>query len=237
MARAQGGRRGLSSLIRGIGAGRLVGMLSAALLAAGTGDARAAGRWGAELHLGGAWNLPLPLVIRQDGHEDIRLHARWDSRSLRPPLYYAGRLVTRDGDRGWMLDLTHHKLHLANPPAEVKEFSISHGYNLLALYRLMERDRRRLGLGAGVVITHPENEVRGAKLDESGGPLGGGYHLSGPALGTLVAWLPERRDGLYATAEARLTLSYAGVPVAGGRARVPNVALHVTVGAGWEGAR
>ena len=159
------------------------------LLAAGWAGADAGGRWAAEVHLGGSWNL------------------------------------------------THHKLYLADPPDAVQSFAVSHGYNLLTLHRLVEHDARRYGLGAGLVIAHPESEVRGRRLDERGGPLGRGYHLAGPTLGALASWLPARRDGPYATAEARLTVSYARVPVAGGHARVPNVALHVTMGVGWEGAR
>jgi hypothetical protein len=210
------------------------------LLALGTfgiGPASAAGRWGAEVHLGGAWNRPLPLVVRQDGHDELRFRARWDTNPFGSPLYYVARLVRRNGEQAWMLDLTHHKVHLANPPAEIGSFAVSHGYNLLAFYRLVERDERRLGLGGGVVIAHPESEVRGAKQDERAGAWGTGYHLAGPTLGALAGWRPVRRNGMYATAEARVTLSWAGVPVAGGRARVPNAALHVTVGAGWEGAR
>jgi hypothetical protein len=216
---------------------RLASLLVPALLSTWTVAAHAADRWAAEFHLGGAWNLPLPLVVRQDGHEDLRFRARWQTRAFELPLYYAGRLATMSGERGWMLDLTHHKLHLANPPAEVGSFAVSHGYNLLTLYRLVERDARRLGFGGGVVIAHPESEVRGARLDEGAGAWGTGYYLAGPTLGALAGWRPERRRGLYATAEARVTLSYAGVPVANGRAQVPNLALHVTVGAGWEGAR
>ena len=216
---------------------RPAALLLSALLACFAHDARAGDRWAAELHLGGAWNLPMPLLIHQDGYEDLRFRARWETRAFEMPLYYVGRFVSRSGERGWMLDLTHHKIHLANPPAEVASFAVSHGYNLLSLYRLMERDARRVGFGGGVVIAHPESDVRGARQDERAGAFGTGYHVSGPSLGALAAWLPERRQGLYATAEARLTLSYAGMPVANGHARVPNVALHVTVGAGWEGAR
>jgi len=211
--------------------------LAPALLGLLVAKAHPAGRWAAEVHLGGAWNLPLPLVVRQDGHEELRLRARWDTRAFETPLYYAGRIVHSRGGQGWMLDLTHHKLFLTNPPGEIASFAISHGYNLLSLYRLVERDGRRLGLGGGVVIAHPESEVRGAKQDERAGAWGTGHHVAGPTLGALAGWRPGPRRGLYGTAEARVTLSYAGVPVANGRARVPNLALHVTVGAGWEGAR
>jgi hypothetical protein len=212
----------------------LVGL---AFLGAGWAEADAGGRWAVEFHLGGAWNLPLPLMIRQEGHDDLAFRSRWKTRALERPLYYVGRLVTREGDRGWALDLTHHKLYLVDPPDAVQSFAVSHGYNLLTLHRLVECHERSYGLGAGLVIAHPESEVRGQRLAEHGGPFRSGYYLAGPTVGALASWLPERRSGLYPAAEARLTVSYARVPVAGGHARVPNVALHVTVGLGWDGAR
>jgi hypothetical protein len=229
--------RDRGSFARRLATGARAAALLAVALAAGASPARGADRWGAELHLGGAWNLPLPLRIRQEGHGELRHDARWETRAFEYPLYYTARLLGRRDARGWMLDLTHHKLHLANPPAEVGHFAISHGYNLLTAYRLVEHGERRLGLGAGVVVAHPENTVRGERLDEHRGALGLGYHLAGPSLGMLASWLPGRRDGAYFVAEARLTLSHAGVPIARGTAWVPNVALHLTVGAGWEGAR
>lgn len=218
-------------------AGGYATILALALLVAGPAPARAGGRWAAELHLGGAWNVSTPLLIRQEGRDDLRFDGRWSTRAFDAPLYYVGRLIARDGGRGWAIDLTHHKLFLTDPPAEVRRFEISHGYNLVTVHRLMERGARRFGVGAGVVVAHPESEVRELGLDERGGLFGSGYHLAGPTLGALAAWLPASRAGAYLTAEARLTLSYARVPVAGGDARVPNAALHLTIGAGWDGAR
>lgn len=208
-------------------------------LLAGTGaaHARPRPRWAVEAHLGAAWNLPLPLAIRQEGEEELRLRARRNTRAFEFPLYYVGRVTTRDGGGGWALDLTHHKVYLANPPAEVGSFSVSHGYNLLTLHRTIDRDALRYGFGAGVVVAHPESEVRGRRLEERGGTIGGGYWLTGPTAGALVGLAPAARDGLYPAAELRLTFSRAKVPVAGGDATVPNVAIHLTVGVGWEGAR
>lgn len=209
-----------------------------ALLACG-GAARAQDgpRWAVEAHLGAAWNLPLPLAIRQEGEEELRLRARWSTRAFEFPLYYVGRVATRERGGGWALDLTHHKLHLVNPPPEVGSFSVSHGYNLLTLHRLIDREALRYGVGVGVVIAHPESEVRGRRLGESGGTFGGGYWLTGPTAGALIGLVPAPRRGLYPAAELRLTLSRAKVPVAGGDATVPNVAIHATLGVGWEGAR
>lgn len=208
-------------------------------LLAGVGPTHAGtgARWALEAHLGAATNLSVPFTIDQDGEKELRFRARWSTRSFEFPLYYVARVSSHVGDWGWALDLTHHKVHLVNPPPEVGAFSISHGYNLLTLQRLHARDDLRFGLGGGVVIAHPESEVRGRRLDERGGTLGGGYYLTGPTLGALVGWAPPPRHGFYPAAELRLTLSRARVPVAAGEASVPNIAFHLTVGVGWEGAR
>jgi hypothetical protein len=172
--------------------------------------------------------------VRQVGHPDLERRARWESRAFEPPLYYVVRILRGDAGGGWAVDLTHHKLTLADPPPEVARFEVSHGYNLLLLSRHADRERLRFGLGAGLVVAHPENEVRGAKLDESGGLWGSGYHLTGPALGALASWKPVRWERAWAVVETRVVAANASVPVAGGHARVPNVSLHLTLGAGWQ---
>ncbi len=192
-----------------------------------------AGRWGLEAHLGGAWSVPLRLTIRQDGHEDLSLTARWKAKALEPPLYYVYRVATWREGRGWALDLTHHKLHLANRPSEVEDFAVSHGYNLLTLHQLIERGNWRYGPGIGIVIAHPESEVRGRRFDEHRGMFREGYYVSGPTTSLLGGYTREVAGSLYVTWEVRLTGSYARVPIAGGRADVPNLALHGTVGLGW----
>jgi hypothetical protein len=194
-------------------------------------------RWEIEARLGGAWNLPLPLRVEQDGQETIRFTAHWNSESLEQPLYYGLRASTWSGDRAWALDLTHHKIHLADPPPEIGNFAVSHGYNLVTLLRLAERDGWRYGGGAGVVVAHPENEVRGRRLDEHRGILGSGYYVAGPTAGAQGARSVALDGGFFVTAEARLTFSYAFVPVTDGSARVPNLALHGTIGIGWGSDR
>ena len=182
---------------------------------------------------GGAWNAPMPIVLRQQGHEALRIDPTWSSRSFEPPIYYGWR-ITRWGEHsGWALDLTHHKLHLENPPPEVRHFAISHGYNLLTVQRLEGRDGWQFGLGLGAVIAHPESEVRGQPQDEHGGPMGEGYYLSGPTAAALLAYSRDLQGGLLVSFELRLTMSHATVPIAGGDAEVPNLAVHGTIGLGW----
>ena len=207
------------------------------LLAATPIGVRAESPWSVEVHAGGATNLATPLLIRQAGQADIRTDARWETRPLEPPLYYMVRVVANRARSGWALDLTHHKLHLSDPPAAVANFAISHGYNLLMVHRFSEHGARRTGLGVGAVIAHPESEVRGVTLDEHGGMFRSGYYLAGPCLAASAAWLPWRRGPGYLACEARVTLAQARVPSPGGEARVPNVSAHLTLGLGWRVAR
>ncbi|MBI5711555.1 MAG: hypothetical protein HZC42_14820 [Candidatus Eisenbacteria bacterium] len=189
-------------------------------------------RWSAAAYLGAAWNLPSPLIIRQPGFADLRLRARYDSRAFELPLYYALRLERSTGRAGWAVSFIHHKLHLSDPPAEVGEFAISHGFNLLLVERTWREGRVHRSLGAGVVIAHPENTVRGRKLAEDGGRLGGGYYLAGFAASAAVAREIPLGGGWFAPLEGRVTAAWARVPVAGGQADVPNVAVHGLAGLG-----
>ncbi len=211
---------------------RILGLLFLARPAAAADDT-----WGIEAQLGGAWNLPLPVRIRQEGQEELSFTGRWSTRALEPPLYYVLRASSWSGDCGWALDLTHHKVYLGNPPPEVGDFSVSHGYNLVTLHRLVRRGGWHYGAGAGLVVAHPEGEVRGRGLDEHRGLFHGGYYLSGPTVSGLVGRAGSGAAGPLMAAELRVTLSYARVPVSGGHARVPNIALHATLGAGWNWAR
>ena len=195
--------------------------------------APAAPRWQIDARLGGAWNVPLPLVLRQEGSDELRPAARWRTNALEFPLYYSWRVTRWQGEAGWALDLTHHKLHLADPPPEIGRFAISHGYNLLTVQRLRQEDGWHYGGALGAVVAHPESEVRGLTLDEHGGLFGAGYYVSGPTAGALLGRSSHVTGRLQALGEVRLTLSYASVPIARGHARVPNLALHGTIGLGW----
>lgn len=186
-----------------------------------------------EARLGGAWNAPLPMRVEQRGESDLKFTARWSTRALEFPLYYGVRIGLGARDH-WALDLTHHKIHLRNPPPEIESFSISHGYNLLVVQRRFEEGARHLGLGAGVVVAHPESRVRGRRGDESGGWFRSGYHLSGPCLDLFGGTALPTRGHWFASAELRLTVSTIRVPVADGDARLHNVAVHGTLGLGWR---
>jgi len=187
-------------------------------------------RWRVEAGLGGSLSFGSALRLEQRGQPPIEVDAEWEARSLEPPLYYGVRVSRDEGGGAWGLRFVHHKIHLANPTAEVERFSVSHGYNQLSLERGFPVRGVKLWLGAGLVVAHPESTVRGRTGAESGGSLGGGYHLTGP-LATIAASraVPLGR-GFALVPEARFTLSRARVPIADGEASFPNVALHALVG-------
>jgi hypothetical protein len=160
----------------------------------------------------------------------LDLDAEYDTRPFDPPLCYAVRATHGRGDRSWALDFVHHKLYLANPPAEVQRFSISHGFNLLTLQRLWPAWGATACAGAGVVIAHPESRVREKPLPEDGGA--GGYYLAGPAVALGIGKKLNLTRRFFVSVEGRVTLAYVSVPVADGEAELTNVAFHAFAGPG-----
>jgi len=207
------------------------------VLASGAPGVAAAAGWSFQAAVGFPFDLSLPLTIRQQGEAPIRVRARWETRPFESPLYYALRGARWSGGSEWAVDLLHHKLYLTNPPPEVQRFGVSHGYNLVLFSHAREVARDTWArAGAGLVVAHPESTVRGRTF-EGGGPLGGGYHLSGPA----VVVGAERRffpaGAVFLSVQGLAAASWARVPVAGGHATVPDVSVHLLGGVGAASGR
>jgi len=189
--------------------------------------------WTMEFFVGVSFHFPAPLTIRQSGRPDIRLNARYASKSLEKPIYYGWRIGNWHGDNGWELELVHNKLYLSETHEDVQVFSISHGFNLLTVNRSRERGGVVERLGAGVVITHPESTVREKRFTEEGGIFGWGYFVSGPTVQAAAGKQIRIKDDLFAPAEGKVSASFARVPVADGDADVTNFALHGIFGLGY----
>jgi hypothetical protein len=193
--------------------------------------------WVVQIATGSAYNIPTHLKIEQKGYEDISLTAHYDTEAWTTQAWYYDLRVGwwKDG-RAWELETLHHKLYLGNEPPEVKYFAVSHGYNLNTINRAwltnwpIENIIYRVG--AGIVITHPETEVRGKEYDNEGGI--GGFHFGG-VTGQVAA---EKRfslsEKLFLSLEAKFTASYAEIPIADGEATVPNLAIHGLFGMGYR---
>jgi hypothetical protein len=183
--------------------------------------------------LGSSVSAPSPLSVTQDGRPDLDFTAHWATRPFLDTWYYAGRIGLWKGNRGWLLDFTHHKLYLTNAPPEIQRFRITNGMNLFTLSRGFRRGQLTYAVGAGPVITFPKTRVRDERLEAGRGFLGG-YFLSGANLMGSVTRRFPLLSGLFLSLDGRVSASYVRVPVARGHASVPNFALHVHAGVGYQ---
>lgn len=196
--------------------------------------------WSFEIQGGVPFNIPTPLVIEQDNEASLRLTARYRAEPFRSPGYYMLRAGKWKDGRSWEIEFVHHKLFLDNMPDEVQEFSISHGYNILTVNRAVRRQfgnkfKYLLRLGAGVVVAHPENTVRGLALDQEGGISSSGYYISGPVLNiTLAKRFYLGTSPLFINTEIKFNPSVSWVPVKNGQAIVWNLPFALTMGMGVD---
>ena len=218
-----------------MGSGKACGLvlLLALMLQAGSGTATYAQVFSGEVFAGTAWSLPMPLKVKQPGEPDISFKARYSTRPWSGAPYYAYRV----GYQQWSLELVHHKLYLENPPPEIGHFEVSHGYNMAMVNRdiSVTGDPTLFRLGLGVVITHPEGRIRGKPINPVPSFLGGGYHFSGVCLQLAVGPRLKVTQNLFVRPEAKVTAAWAQVPLLdGGKAQVPNIALHTLLGLGYR---
>lgn len=193
--------------------------------------------WTFQVSAGAVENLETSLEIRQEGFPDLDLDAEYESRPFEGPLYYSLRAGRWGEGAGWELELIHQKIFLTNRPPEVQRFDVSHGYNLVLVNRAWRAGGWIWRLGAGPVVAHPENEVRGRVLDSEDTNLPGGYQLAGPALQVGIERRFELGERWLLGLEAKASAARAEVPVAGGEAEAPNAALHLLVGFGYRSFR
>jgi len=181
-----------------------------------------------------ALNLPTSLLLHQDSYEDIRILARYETKPFYEAPYYAVLI----GTSKWEIQLIHHKIYLKNPTPEIQHFAVSHGYNILSLNKLYRGENFEKRIGGGVILSHPETEIRNKKFPEKGGlgkffkPLDG-FFLSGPSLSVGIGkrFYPVRF--LVFDIQGIFNISLAWIPISDGKAFVPNIALHFIIGTGF----
>ena len=195
--------------------------------------------WSFELHGGTAYNPPLPLIIKQTGEPEIRLNARFETRPFEAPVYWVWRISSWQEEKSWEFEAVHHKLYLLNLPDEVQKFTISHGYNILTVNRsyrknLFQNFPVTYRIGGGVVLAHPENRVRHKEFDQNLGAFGWGYYIRGPVLNLTLGKRFEFGKRLFLNTEAKLSPSFARVPIVDGHADVWNMAFQLALGLGFN---
>jgi len=188
----------------------------------------AASEWRIEAATGTAHNFGSSLTLELTGRPETQLDADWETRPFDGAIYYSLRVSRFERGGGWELQLLHHKLYLANPSPPVGRFEVSHGYNLVTVARALERDGFTGRVGLGVVVAHPETLIDGQAqpADHSG------YVLTGPAVVLGAGRTLDLGRRVFLHGEIALSAAWARVPVANGRARVPNWAAHALVGLG-----
>jgi len=191
----------------------------------------------AEIFAGSAWHFPMPLLVDlPEGH--TRLRARYHTRPFADAPYYSVRAgyVTAAG-RAVEVEMLHHKLYLQNPTPPVERFEVSHGYNMAMVNAVWPANGWQLRVGLGLVIAHPEGMIAGRSVDSNRTWLGSGYHIAGVTAQAVVGRryaLNHGRTMAPATPEAKLTASWAQMPIPGGRITVPDVSVHALGGIGLE---
>ncbi|MBU8870209.1 MAG: hypothetical protein KOO60_04950 [Gemmatimonadales bacterium] len=180
--------------------------------------------------------LPKTLIaqldISQSGFPDLNLSPDFRSDPFETPAYYIFRLGLRDQDRVWALDFIHHKLILNEPTVDIQSFTITHGYNIASVLYIQDFRSISLSAGIGIILPHPENEVRNRSLDEKKGIKGSGYYLTGPAVQVGMGRRVNIHNNLFLSAEARLIFSKAKIPVQDGEARITELSAHLITGLG-----
>jgi len=179
-------------------------------------------------------NIPMPLAILQGGQPDIIMTAHYSSEPFVVPVCWVWRIGYWSGKSAWELEAIHQKLFLDNTTPEVESFSVSHGWNLVTVNRVWDLDTYLFRFGFGVVLTHPESVIRGKEYDESGGILGLGYFVSGPAVTIGVGRQVDLTKQIFLTFDGRAAFSCARVKIAEGSALAHNIAVIVSVMVGYD---
>jgi len=194
--------------------------------------------WAIEAHGGFPLNIPLPLTIKQNNQPDIKLTAHFNSEPFTPPVYWVYRVSKWKNEKAWEFEMMHQKLYLKNLPEEVQYFNITHGYNQLMFNRavkfnIAQKHQFIYRIGAGFVLAHAENMVRGKELDQQQSFLDMGYYVGGPVINLALAKQFSINNRFYLNTEAKFNGSFAKVPIVDGHAIVYHAAFELITGLGF----
>lgn len=197
-------------------------------------ETNAQSHWSLELHGGNVYNLPVPLIIRQQNYPELKLTARYHTEAFTLPVYWDIRIGRWQNDKSWELELIHHKLYLTNTTPEVQKFNISHGFNMLFLNRGFDRQKFHYRFGAGIVLAHPESKIRGKEFGSSVNDFDMGYFLTGPVANLSIGKRFRLNKHFFINAETKTTIGYCRIQIEDGNAGVYHVTFHLTLGIGYN---
>ena len=189
--------------------------------------------WSFELMGGMVYNVPLPLVIEQNGFPDIRIHkALFCTEPLVSPWYWDWRFARINKLQHFEFEAIHHKLYLLNKPAEVERFGISHGFNMFFINYGRDWHKLILKAGAGPVVIHPESTILGKVYPEGPGFDIKGYRLKGIAFQLAVARPFYISKVFFINTEVKIIAGFVNAPIVEGKAKVSNLSLQLLLGPG-----
>ena len=191
-------------------------------------------KWSIEVHGGDVLNLPLPLIIKQNGNPPIKITAHYSTEALTLPVYWDLRLSRWKEGKSIEAELIHHKLYLDNTTSEIEKFNISHGFNMLFFNRGFEKRKFRVHTGIGMVIIHPESRIRGLEFGDSTNDWDLGYYISGPAFNLAFGRPVRLSNRFFLNLEGKTTAAYSNAKIAKGHATVFNLAFHLNIGFGVD---
>lgn len=191
-------------------------------------------------YLGGSESTTSSLYINREGTEnDIKTHqADWEGKPFTNSAYYAMKLEKWTQNKGYGLEWVHHKIYLKNNIEGIDSFSISDGFNLLFLNKIMPLsrlgNRTYLRIGAGLVFAHMDVELTGEDEFYMDGGIAGSYFAGGAIQVALDKWVKTFKSH-FVTIETKFTAAYCRGPVSKTfteYAVLPNYAFHILVGVG-----
>lgn len=185
---------------------------------------------------GDAYNIPTLLDVRQAGYPEIEIPAQYDTKPLGPYApYYAWCAALWDKDEAWELVQVHQRIFLINTTPEVSFFAIHFGYNFFMVGHAWRRNGFIFHLDAGILITNPQNTIRGQTIYTAGtGIFDQGYDFSGFGAQAALSHRVYFFEYGYVNLEVAFTSGWATVPIAGGTTYAPNLALHGRAGLGFD---
>ncbi len=192
-------------------------------------------------YMGFTWTPPTDLRVVQQGHPDTVVRgAEFSGRDLTYPWYYGVRVWYGEAaGLRYELELIHHKLYFerAAENADILDrFTATDGFNYLLFnlaYPLIYDPLRVVGrVGAGLMLPHPETEVRGQAYGVDGDWRYYQFGGFGAQVGISVEPVGRGPVGLTGNLEGKFTIASSRFTIAEGYAQGLFMTLHGVLGVG-----